>query len=193
MEQSRLEEAERGAREPQALSSTPATPSTLFVLGNKKRFVSDKYGNVHVSSVAVSPFVRGEQERILRELRDRDGRKLCPESGRPNCSPDTRKENPSSDAPPHSFPPVHLLESNDLNVLDGLEPKSSNNSHASESKDTVVDFAGISSEHLPQSESKSESETELLFEFPAEGGISCGGNPNHSPLLLSWSNEFFVI
>jgi hypothetical protein len=45
LEKSRLE-AERGARELQALSSKPITPSPLLILGKQKLFVSDKHGNI---------------------------------------------------------------------------------------------------------------------------------------------------
>jgi hypothetical protein len=62
-------------------------------------------------------------------VRDRDGGKLCPESGRSNCSFETKEKDSSSNASSHSFPP------------DGLESKSSNGPHASESKDPIVDSA----------------------------------------------------
>jgi hypothetical protein len=47
LEQSRLE-AERGAKELQALSSRPIVPTPLLVLGKQKLFVSDKHGSLHV-------------------------------------------------------------------------------------------------------------------------------------------------
>ncbi len=52
LEQSRLE-AERGAKELQALSSKPIVPTPLLVLGEQNLFVSDKHGNVHVTASAV--------------------------------------------------------------------------------------------------------------------------------------------
>jgi hypothetical protein len=143
------------------------------------------FGNVHVSSSAVlcpflDPFFALEENKKV-YVRDKDGRKLCPESGRPNSLPYTRKENPSSDAPPHSFPPVHLSESNDSKVPNELGSEGLKGPHASESKDTVTDSAGLNSEHLPPSESKSDSETELPFKFPATEGASTEVNSN-SPL-----------
>ncbi len=85
---------------------------------------------------------------------------------------DARKENPSSDAPPHSLPPVHLSESNDSKVPDGHGSEESKEPHSSESRDTADDSVGLISEHLPPSESKSDSETELPFKFPATEGTS---------------------
>ncbi len=107
---------------------------------------------------------------------------MCPKSGRLIARLESREGNPSSDAPPYSLPPVHLSESNDSKVPDGLGPEGSKGPHASESKDTVADSAGLISEHLPPSENKSDSETELPFEFPAKEGTSSEGNSDQSPL-----------
>jgi hypothetical protein len=95
---------------------------------------------------------------------------------------DARKENPSSDAPPHSLPPVHLSESNDSKVRGELGFDESKGSLSSESKETVDNNAGLNTGDLPPSESKSDSETELPFKFPATEGTSTEGNCMHSPL-----------
>ncbi len=52
----------------------------------------------------------------------------------------------------------------------------------SESKDTVADSVGVTSEHLPSSENKSDSETELPFKFPPSEGNFVEGTTMHSPL-----------
>ena len=52
----------------------------------------------------------------------------------------------------------------------------------SESKDTVADSVGLTSEHLPSSENKSDSDTELPFKFPPIEGNSSEGAAMHSPL-----------
>ncbi len=179
LEQSRLE-AERGARERelQALSSKPITPSTLLVLGNQKLFVSYKYGNVHVSSSAVPhdplfvPFVLAKScvlnlgALIVSQKRGKKNQALM---------------RPHIPSPQFTF----LNLTNDSKVPDELEPEGSKGPHASKSKDTVTDSAGLNSEHLPPSESKSDSETELPFKFPAKEGTFCEENSGHSPLYSS--------
>ncbi len=149
--------------------------------------MSDKFGNLHVPSAAVpspffDPFASEESKKKPPRVKIGIDIVACPKTGRLICRPEVRKENPSSDAPPHSFPPVHLSESNDSKVPDGLGSKESKGSHAYESKDAVADSAGIISERLPPSESKSDSETELPFKFPATEGTSTEGNSMHSPL-----------
>jgi hypothetical protein len=93
-----------------------------------------------------------------------------------------REENPSSDAPPHSLPPVHLSGSNDSKAQEELGFNESKQSLLSESKDTVDDNAGLNAGHLPPSESKSDSETELPFKFPPAEGTSTEGTSMHSPI-----------
>jgi hypothetical protein len=51
-----------------------------------------------------------------------------------------------------------------------------------ESKDTVADSVGLTSEHLPSSEAKTDSETALLFQFPVEDSTSATGKSAQSPL-----------
>jgi hypothetical protein len=96
------------------------------------------------------PFAEEREEFKKACERDKGRMKLGPKSGLIIGLPDARKENPSSDAPPHSFPPVHLSESNDSKVHDGLGPEGSKEPHSSESKNTVADSAGLNSEHLPR-------------------------------------------
>ena len=67
-----------------------------------------------------------------------------------------REENPSSDAPPHSLPPVHLSGSNDSKPQEELGFNESKQSLLSEPKDIVDDNAGLNAGHLPPSESKSD-------------------------------------
>jgi hypothetical protein len=143
LEQSRLE-AERGAKELQALSSKPIVPTPLLILGKQNLFVSDKHGNVHVPASRASyeiPFDPVMREKDIGKKRDK--RVMLSDTLDPrlimNIS-DARKEDPSSDAPPHSFPSVHLSESKDSKVHDGHGSESSKGLHASESKDTVADL-----------------------------------------------------
>jgi hypothetical protein len=84
-----------------------------------------------------------------------------------------------------SLPPVHLSESNDSKVQEELGLDESKRSLSTESIDTVDNNAGLNAGHLPPSESKSDSETELPFKFPAaEGteGTSTEATSMHSPL-----------
>jgi hypothetical protein len=106
----------------------------------------------------------------------------CPKTGQIICRPRRNKENPSSDAPPCSFPSAHPSESKDSKVKDGLGLERAKESLVSESKDTVADSAGLTSEHLPSSDSKSDSETELPFKFPPIEGNFTEGAIMHSPL-----------
>jgi hypothetical protein len=155
--------------------------------------VIDVFGNLNVSSAAApssffDPFASEESKKEPpRAKKGMNGIDMvtCPKTGKVICRPRLIKENPSSDAPPHSFPPVHLSESNDSKVHDGLGSERSKELHASESKDTVADSAGLIAEHLPPSESKSDSETELPFKFPATEGTSTEANSMHSPLYSS--------
>ena len=95
------------------------------------------------------------------------------QTGQIICRPRRNKENPSSDAPPYSFPSAHPSESKDSKVNDGPELEgakenlvSESNDTVAESKDTVADSVGLTSVHLLSSENKSDSETELPFKFP---------------------------
>ncbi len=172
--------------------------------------MSDKHGNVHVTAPAVpcpfhpndpfhkerasaspctvdpnnpyTPFIEGREKlRKSIEKRERDYPKRLAKCITIGLS-DARKENPSSDAPPHSLPPVHLSESNDSKVQEELGFDESKRSLSSESKDTVDNNAGLNTGHLPPSESKSDSETELTFKFPPTEGTSTEGTSMHSPL-----------
>jgi hypothetical protein len=209
LEQSRLE-AERVAKELKALSSRPVVSTPLFVLGKQNLFVSDKHGNVHGSASAVpcpfhpnDPFhkerasaalctadpndpylpFKEAREKLNKsvEKRERNYPKSLSKCVLIGLS-DARKENPSSDAPPHSLPPVHLSESNDSKVQEELGFDESKQSLSSEFKDTGDNNAGLNAGHLPPSESKSDSETELPFKFPPTEGTSTEGTSMHSPL-----------
>jgi hypothetical protein len=167
LEQSRLE-AERGARVLQALPSKPIAPTPLNL------FVSDVFGNLNVSSSAAptsffDPFASEESKKELPRVRNGIDMITCPKTGQIICRPRRNKENPSSDAPSHSFPPVHPSESKNSKVNNELGLERAKESLAPESKDTVADSVVLSAEHLPFSEAKSDSETELLLQFPAEG------------------------
>jgi hypothetical protein len=95
---------------------------------------------------------------------------------------DVREENPSSDAPPHSLPPVHLSGSSDSKAQEKLGFDESKRPLLSESKDTVDSNAGLNAGHLPSSESKSDSEIELPFKFPPAEATSTEGTSMHSPI-----------
>ncbi len=153
MEQSRLE-AERGAKELQALSSKPIVPTPLLVLGKQKLFVSDKHGNFHVPASRASHEFPFDPFLSRKEIGKKDKRIVLSDTLDPrlivNIS-DARKENPSSDAPPHSFPPAPLPESNnDSKVNEELGLERSEKPLVPESKDTVADSVGVTSECLPQ-------------------------------------------
>jgi hypothetical protein len=186
LEQSRLE-AERGAKELQALSSRPTVPTPLLVLGKQNLFVTDVFGNLNVSSASApgpffDPFASEESKKEPSRFRNGIDIVTCPKTGELIFRPRPSKETPSSDAPPHSFPPVHLSESNDSKVNDELGLEKPKGPLASESKDTVTDSVGLTSEHLPPSEDKSDSETELPFQFPAKDTTSAEGKSAQSPL-----------
>ncbi len=149
--------------------------------------MSDVFGNLNVSSSAASssffdPFASEESKKELPKAKNGIGMITCPKTGQIICRPRRTKENPSSDAPPYSFPPAHPSESKDSKVNDELGLERAKESLVSESKDTVADSVGLTSEHLPSSESKSDSETELPFKFPPTGGTSTEGTTMHSPL-----------
>jgi hypothetical protein len=93
-----------------------------------------------------------------------------------------REENPSSDAPPHSLPPVHPSGSNDSKAQEKLGFDESKLPLSSESKVTVDDNAGLNAGHLTQSESKIDSEIELPFKFPPAEETSTEVTSMHSPL-----------
>ena len=137
LEQSRLE-AVRQAKELQALSSKPIVPTPLLVLGKQNLFASDKHGNIRGFTPAVpcpfhpnDPFHRerassapctadpNDPFQYLKEAREKVNKsiekrqKLYPARRVTIGLEDVREENPSSDAPPHSLPPVHLSGSND--------------------------------------------------------------------------------
>ncbi len=117
LEQSRLE-AERGVRVFQALPSKPIAPTPLLVLGKQNLFVSDVFGNLNVSSAAAcgslfDPFASEESKKEPPRVRNGIDMITCPKTGQIICRPRIIKENPIFDAPTHSFPPVHLSESND--------------------------------------------------------------------------------
>ncbi len=84
--------------------------------------MSDLFGNLNVSSAAApssffDPFTSQESKKDLPRAKKgmMNGIDIvtCPKTGQLIGCPRLIKENPSSDAPPHSFPPVHLSESND--------------------------------------------------------------------------------
>ncbi len=103
-----------------------------------------------------------------------------------------REENSSSNAPPHSLPPVHLSESNDSKAQEELGFNESKQSLLSEPKDAVDDNAGLNAGHLPPSVSKSDSEAELPFKFPLAEGTSTEGtsmSPLYSPGPLQSSSS----
>jgi hypothetical protein len=190
LEQSRLE-AERQAKELQALSSKPIVPTPLLVLGKQNLFASDKHGNIlgyspvvpcpfhpndpfHKERASAAPctvdpngpfqFYIEAQEKLNNSIAKRKTNypARCVTIG----ISDVREENPSSDAPPHSLPPVHLSGSNDSKAQEKFGFDESKLPLSSDSKDTVDDNAGLNAGHLPLSESKFDSEIELPFKFP---------------------------
>ena len=193
LEQSRLE-AERQAKELQALSSKPIVPTPLLVLGKQNLFASDKHGNILGFKPAVpcpfhpnDPFHRErasaapctadpndlgndpndlELRKILIEQKEKLRKSIEKRQKLYPARRTTIEENPSSDAPPHSLPPVHLPESDDSKAQEKLGFDESRLLLSSDSKDTVDDNAGLNAGHLPSSECKSDSEIELPFEFP---------------------------
>jgi hypothetical protein len=208
LEQSRLE-AERQVKELQALSSKPIVPTPLLVLGKQNLFASDKHGNIlgfspavpcpfhpndpfHRERASAAPctadpndddpfqFYRDAQEKLNKSIAKH--RKNHPARCVTIGLSDMREENPSSDAPPHSLPPVHLSEFNDSKAQEEFGFNESKQSPLSESRVTVDNNAGLNAEHLPPSESKSDSEIELPFKFPPAEGTSTEGNSMHSPL-----------
>ncbi len=84
LEQSRLE-AERGAKELQALSSRPTVPTPLLVLGKQNLFVSDVFGNVHVPAsrasyeISFDPF-RRKNNIVKKAYEKRDKRRILSDS-----------------------------------------------------------------------------------------------------------------
>jgi hypothetical protein len=219
LEQSRLE-AVRQAKELQALSSKPIVPTPLLVLGNQNLFASDKHGNILGFTPAVpcpfhpnDPFHKerasaapctADPDDLVRALFSKGREKLRKSmEKRKRDYParrvtlgleDVREENPSSDAPPHSLPPVHLSEFNDSKAQEKLGFDESRLLLSSDSKDTV-DNVGLNAGHLPLSESKFDSEIELPFEFPPVEGTSYEATSMHSashspgPLPSSSSEE----
>jgi hypothetical protein len=182
----------------QTLPSKPIAPTPLLVLGKQNLFVSDVFGNLNVSSAATSssffdPFATEESKKEPPRVRNGIDMITCPKTGQIICRPRRNKENPSSDAPPHSFPTAHPSESKDSKVNDGPGLEGTKETLVSESKDTVVDSVGLISEHLPLSENKSDSETELLFKFPPiEGNLTEGAtmnSPLYSPRRLRSSSS----
>ena len=140
LEQSRLE-AVRQAKELQALSSKPIVPTPLLVLGKQNLFASDKHGNILGFTPAVpcpfhpnDPFHRerassapctadpNDPYQFYIEAQEKLNRTRIKFPAR--CVTiglsDVREENPSSDAPPHSLPPVHLSGSNDSKAQEEL-------------------------------------------------------------------------
>ncbi len=130
LEQSRLE-AERSAKELQALSSKPIVPTSLLVLGKQNLFMSDKHGNVHVTAPAVpcpfhpndpfhkerasaapctadpnnpyTPFIEGREKlRKALERREREYPKCLTKCITIGLS-DARKENPRFSSPSSPF------------------------------------------------------------------------------------------
>ena len=186
LEQSRLE-AVRQAKELQALSSKPVVPTPLLVLGKQNLFASDKHGNIlgfrpaipcpfhpndpfHKERASAAPCTADPNDLELRKFLIEGKEKLRKSiEKRQKYYPARRttiEENPSSDAPPHSLPPVHLSESDDSKAQEKLGFDESRLLLSSNSKDTVDDNAGLNAGHLPSSECKSDSEIELPFEFP---------------------------
>jgi hypothetical protein len=173
LEQSRLE-AERQAKELQALSSKPIVPTPLLVLGKQNLFASDKHGNIRGFTPAVpcpfhpnDPFHKErasaapctadpndlELRKMLKEGKEKlrksieKRQKLYPARRVTIGLEDVREENPSSDAPPHSLPPVLLSGSNDSKAQEELDFDESKRSLLAESKDTVDNNAGLNAGH----------------------------------------------
>ncbi len=153
---------------------------------------------MNVSSAAArssffDPFASEESKKEPSRVRNGIDMITCPKTGQIICRPRRNKENPSSDAPPHFFPPVHLSESNDSKVNDELGLESSKKPLVPESKDTVADPVGVTSECLPSSEDNSDSETELPFQFPAKVTTSAeekyAQSPLHPPARMSSSSS----
>jgi hypothetical protein len=153
---------------------------------------------LNVSSSAASssffdPFASEESKKELPRVKNGIDMITCPKTGQIICRPRRNKENPSSDAPPYSFAPAHPSESKDSKVNDELGLERAKESLVPESKDTVADSVGLTSEHLPSSEAKSDSETELLFQFPAKDSTSAEGKsaqlPLHPPAQMSSSSS----
>jgi hypothetical protein len=176
LEQSRLE-AERGAKELQALSSKPIVPTPLLVLGKQNLFASDKHGNIrgftpavpcpfhpndpfHKERASAAPctadpndlvralFIEG-REKLRKSIEKR--KKDYPARRVTIGLSDVREENRSSDAPPHSLPPVHLSGSNDSKAQEKLGFDESKRPLLSDSKDAFDKNAGLNAGHLPPS------------------------------------------
>ena len=197
LEKSRLE-AVRAARVLQTLPSKSIASTPLLALGKQNLFVSDVFGNLNVSSAATpssffDPFATEEIKKEPPRVRNGIDMITCPMTGQIICRPRRNKEDPSSDAPPCSFPSAHPSGSKDSKVDDGPELEGTKGTLVSESKDTVADPVGLVSDHLPLSENKSDSETELPFKFPPiEGNLTEGAtmnSPLYSPARLRSSSS----
>ena len=164
LEQSRLE-AVRQAKELQALSSKPVVPTPLLVLGKQNLFASDRHGNIlgftpavpcpfhpndpfHKERASAAPCTADPSDLELRKMLSEGKEKLRKSiEKRQKLYParrvtigleDVREENPSSDAPPHSLPPVHLPESDDSKAQEKLGFDESRLLLSSDSKDVCV-------------------------------------------------------
>jgi hypothetical protein len=208
LEQSRLD-AERQAKELQALSSKPFVPTPLLVLGKQNLFASDKHGNIRGFTPAVpcpfhpnDPFHKerasaapctANPEDLMRAIFIEGREKLRKSSEKRQKNYPTRRttieENPSSDAPPHSLPPDHLSGSNDSKAQEKLGFNESKLLLSSDSKEIVDDNAGLNAGHLPPSECKSDSEIELPFTFPPAEETSTEATSMHSPGPLRSSSS----
>jgi hypothetical protein len=142
LEQSRLE-AELRLKGLKTLSSTPANPTPLLVLGSKNLVVCDVQGNMHTSA---APPVSSQRLPFL------------PDSEEIRAMFPLPKHRHFLSRPPDRRP----SESKDSRVSDALEKKSSERALTRESKNSFVNSESVASESLlPTSEAKSDAESDI--------------------------------